>query len=99
MKKARCVFEAFCIKGEFYVFGGFDSSKIQIKSVEKYSPATNTWKYVNNMMDDRVFFSACSFMDNVFVIGGEMGHAIDGNDIVATCFKFNTQNLKWKEIT
>ena len=92
MKDARCYFGAVCIRGEIYVFGGNDG-----KRVEKYSPDTNTWIHVINMIDDRKFFSASSLMDNVYVIGGLFG-MIDGQEI-ATCFKFNTKSLKWNEIS
>ena len=69
MKEARSKFSAFCIKGEVYVFGGNNYNGI-IKSVEKYSPDSNTWQYINNMIDDRKLLSACSFMENVYIIGG-----------------------------
>ena len=90
MKQERTDFVAVYIKGEVYVFDG--------KKVEKYSPDTNTWEYVINMMDDRIFFSACSFMDNVYIIGGQFCHVI-GEDETATCFELNTKSLKWKEVS
>ena len=60
MNDARRCFGAVCIKGEVYVFGGIDIYRV-IRSVEKYSPDTNTWEYVTNMIDDRIFF--CLFFD------------------------------------
>ena len=44
-KEARYFFEAVCIKGEVYVFDGIDKNDIIVRSVEKYSPITNKWKY------------------------------------------------------
>ena len=67
MKQARESFEAVCIKGEVYVFGGNDGV---IMSVEKYSPVTNTWKDVTEMSGDRSSFTACSFMDSIYIVGG-----------------------------
>ena len=95
MKKARSFFETVCIKGEIYVFGGIDYDDIIVRSVEKYSPVTNSWKFVINMMDNREMFSGCSLMDNVYIIGG----LIRNNWDTATCFEFNTKSLKWKEIS
>ena len=45
MNEARCDFKAVCIKGEVYVFDGIDKNDIIVRSVEKYSPITNKWKY------------------------------------------------------
>ena len=42
MREARYFFGAICIKMKVYVFGGFDRSRKQMPSVEKYSRATNT---------------------------------------------------------
>ena len=92
IKDARYDFGAVCIKNEVYVFGAMDFKRV-IRSVEKYSPDTNTWEYVINMIDDRIYFSACSLMNNVYIIGGVLGDIIDGHD-TATCFKFNTKSLK-----
>ena len=96
MNKTRCRFGAVCIKGEVYVFGGYDKNYKTLRSVEKYSPATNTWEHVAHMMDDRKFFSYCSFMDDVYIMGG---YKCNGANITATCFEFNTKSLKWKEVS
>ena len=98
MEKARYDFEAVCIKGDVYVFGGTDFNFNIVSSVEKYSPVTNTWKYVADMMDYREHFSACSLMDNVYVIGGFKSDNLDWHN-TATCFDFSTKSLKCKEIS
>ena len=96
MNKTRCRFGAVCIKGEVYVFGGYDKNYKTVRSVDKYSPATNTWEHVADMMDFRRFFSACSFMDYVDIMGG---YKCNGAYNTATCFEFNTKSLKWKEVS
>ena len=101
MKEARCLFAAVCIKGEIYVFGGIYYNKIIkdgvkiIKPVVKHFPDSNTWKHVNYMVDDRQGFTACSFINNVYIIGGFMYDDIE----LATCFKLKTKSLKWKEMS
>ena len=94
MKEARHDFGAVCNKGEVYVFSGYDDYR-KNRSVEKYLPETNTWKYLNNMIDYRGLYSACSFMDDVYIIGGLKS---DWQN-TATCFKFNTKSFNWKEIS
>jgi len=103
MKEARCLFAAVCIKGEIYVFGGIYYNKIIkdgvkiIKPVVKHFPDSNTWKHVNYMVDDRQGFTACSFINNVYISGGRMSEFRDKHD-TATCFEFDSKSLKWKEI-
>ena len=106
MNEARCYSGAVCVKGEIYVFGGIVYNRkkplgdeISIQSVEKYSPKSNTWKYLSNMIDDRRHFSICSLMDNVYIIGGLIGHVGDGGHELATCLEFSTKSLKWKQIS
>ena len=95
MKETRSLRDlaAVCIKGEVYVFGGNGGVK-----VEKYSPHTNTWKHVIDMVDTRRSFSACSFMDSVYIFGGRAKHITPRLEI-ATCFEFDTKSLDWKEIS
>ena len=93
MNEGRSNFGAFCIKGELYVFGGVVSHRRVVTSVEKYSPATNTWERICDMYDDRKHFYACSFMNNVYVIGGLIMSS--GS---AACASFCTKKLQWKKI-
>ena len=66
----RRSFEAICLKGEVYVFGGRGDRTNWINSVEKYSPSTKTWTNVAKMVENRLAHCACAFMNKVFVIGG-----------------------------
>ena len=81
-----------CAKSGVYVFGGFYDYHRTINQVEKYSFATNRWNVVADMYDNRHDFCACSFMDNIYVIGGLDGEVID------SCLEFNTKNHEWKEV-
>ena len=88
MKQRRRLHRSVSIKGDLYVFGGRDGNENGIMSVEKYSPATNAWEHVADMFDEQMYdhFCACSFMDNVYVLG-EYG-----------CMQFITKNNTWKKI-
>ena len=90
-EKRRSYFNVFCIKGKYYVLGGVDDNKNPIMSVEKYSTSTKTWKTIAKMFDGREFFCACSFMDDIFVIGGMLG--LGG--FLGSCVEFKTKNKKW----
>ena len=80
------------------MFGGTNYYQNIVVSIEKYSPETNTWEFVADMMDDRMLFSACSFMDNVYIMGGRFNNGRIWQN-KATCFEFNTKSLDWKEIS
>ena len=91
MRQARIVFDSICIKGEVFVIGGNDGETM---SIEKYSPASNTWEYVAEVPDDRECFTACSFMDSIYIVGGYVRHSTTN-----TCVEFNTKTLQWKVIS
>ena len=93
MNVARKYSEAFYIKGEVYVFGGYDKDDNQIDSVEKYSPVTNNWKVIAQKYDGLKVFCSCSFIYSVYFLGGL---AIPNNN---HCMKFNTTNRKWSKIS
>ena len=79
-----------CIKGEIYVFGGNGKKNKRRKFVEKYSPALNSWDVIAKMHDVRREFCACSFVDNVYCIGGsDLTHETN------SCVVFNTKNHTW----
>ena len=81
------------MKGDVYVFGGYDNYGNWIMSVEKYSPSINTWNTISDMVDDRTNFCVCSYMDKIFVIGGKKGIYR-----ITSCLQFNTNDNSWKEV-
>ena len=92
MNQCRNMFKAVCLKGEVYVFGGQNNAYNLVKSVEKYSPSTNTWKSVSVMVDERKNFCACAIMDKIFVLGGSYLNY----ETINSCIQFDTRDRKWK---
>ena len=80
--------------GEVYVFGGFDVNKQFIKTVDKYSLATNNWEIVGEMFDYRKGFNVCRFIDKVYIFGG-CGKSWNP---LYSCDIFDTNNNKWYEV-
>ena len=95
MKEGRHDSQVVCIKNEIYVFGGClgGFGEYPIMSIEKYSSTTKTWDIISHMYDDRHWFSACSFMGNVFVVAG----IIDDVE-TDSCIEFNAEHKTWREI-
>ena len=77
-----------CLKGEIYVFGGYDDNGAWTLSVEKYSSVTRTWNKVADMFDERGGFCACGFVDKVFIIGGRSDSVL----------QFDAKDYGWKEV-
>ena len=92
-KKLRAFPQVVCIKGEIYVIGGFKNIRKErvVMSVVKF--AANAWEKVSRLPDRRCDFSACSFMDSIYVVGGN----IKKKD-TDRFFEFNSKSGKWKEI-
>lgn len=44
MQKARCSFSVVVLEGKIYAIGGHCESE-HMESVERYCPATNSWRY------------------------------------------------------
>ena len=89
MNEDREKFKMVCVKDEVYVLGGIDENTKRYCCTERYSASTNTWEIVDNMLvDDYGRFCACSFMDNVYVMG----------DYINRCMVFNKNTQQWNNI-
>ena len=93
----RVFSQAVCLKGEVYVFGGYDDNNKWIRSVEKYSPLNNSWIKVADICDERRSFCACAFMDKIFIIGGYIIR-YSGTIMYNPCLQFGTKDYKFKEV-
>ena len=81
-----------CVKGEIYVFNGYDQRHMPVRNVEKFSPVTNTWNVIAQINDRRLNFCACSFTDSIYVFGGFLSGSTN------SCLVFNTTNKAWTQI-
>ena len=94
-KKPRKFHQSVYHRGEIYMFGGLTGQGDYSKSVQKYSFVTKTWKYVKVMRDARLDFRVCTFMSQIFIVGGNDENYVD----LHSCMKFDTKGKKiWKEI-
>ena len=101
MTRERFVAEAVCVSGDLYVFGGLNGNYNLARSVVKYSPRTNCWTKVCNGYDRRHLFSACSFTDKVFLMGGFQLEQWTANPSISSCLQFDTrprESRTWKEV-
>ena len=85
IKTDRVYHVAVCLRGEVFVFSGIDDENNFIESVEKYSPSNNTWTVVTNMADKRLNFSACAFIDKIFIFGGYRSNENDDYSATNSC--------------
>ena len=95
MNERRKSCRVVCVKNKVYVLGGWDSlaDRNWISSISKYSSSTNAWQTVARIPDERSKFCACSFMSDIFVLGGTLG-----SDQLSSCVKLNTASYAWEEV-
>ena len=99
IKTDRVYHVAVCLRGEVFVFSGINNENIFIESVEKYSPSNNTWTVVTNMADKRLNFSACAFIDKIFIFGGYRSNENDDYSATNSCLGFSAKYSSWNEVT
>ena len=92
----RNEFKMVYCRGDVYVVGGYDANNESkyVLSVEKYSSVYNTWKKVASLSANQQEFSACAFMDKLYVIGG-----VDkDNVIINSCVGLSLKDYSRKEV-
>ena len=93
-KRYNC--EVVYLKGNFYIFGGYDDRNDTIKEVEMYSHLTKTCKVVANIEDinecDLERYAIYVFMDKIYLIGGYD----TVNNEIDLCIEFDTKECSWK---
>ena len=94
MINGRRFSDAVSLKGEVYVFNGYNSSDSLVKTVEKYSPSTKTWAAVTLIFDHRERFCVCAFMDKLFTLGG-LSH--EKLCVTNSCLQFDTKKKVGKK--
>ena len=93
MKTDRDFLKVVYVKGDLYVFSCFSVRYKRVMSVDKFSYASKTWSHVVEMYNDRRCFSFCTFMDKVFIFGGNTGGYRTNS-----CLQFDTSCYTLKEI-
>jgi hypothetical protein len=95
MGTSRAAFGACVIAGEIYVSGGFPKrpevgvDDVELSSVEKYSPAHDTWSSVASMPSGIATHAAVAVGSTMYVLGG----------VVDQIFKFDSIQGTWSEPT
>ena len=84
----RCLSKSVCLKSEVYVFAGYKDNDNWLQSIEKYIPSNNSWIKVADMNDGRTNYSACGFMDNIYIIGGFSDSSIFNMTVYNSCLEF-----------
>ena len=93
MKETQKMCRAVVVKDQVYAFAIKTFDQGRSRSVEMYSRVTNDWQVVADAFDDRDVFCVCSFMHDVYVVGGR----INGGE-TNSCLKFSTKSLTWHGI-
>ena len=82
------------LKGEIYVYGGYQRMEYK-DSIEKYSPRTKSWKKVSKLQDHRVEFCSCVLIDKIYVIGGR--EDLENWNALNSCLEYDVKGNEWRE--
>jgi N-acetylneuraminic acid mutarotase len=70
------------VLGRIYVAGGLGADRAEIKSVDAYDPATDTWAHVSDLPTPREHLAVVSFRDMLCTLGGHFGNSSAPTDRV-----------------
>jgi N-acetylneuraminic acid mutarotase len=79
--------------GEIYVTGGNDASSNHLKTVEKYTPSSDTWSGVAPLPAGRSCHVEVAVGSAMYVLGGYAG-----SSLLASVLKFDSTQGTWSEV-
>ena len=82
-----------CIKDSIFALSVNSGSLESVSSVEKYTVFSNSWETVAHMLDKRIQYSVCSFMENIYVFGGLLHKRF-----LNCCSKFTPTDCSFRNI-
>ena len=85
--------EAVCIKDKVYIFGGYNDNMDLIRSVQRYSAATEAWNEVAEIPGRRAGYRVCAFTNKIYIVGGYVGR-----NSLDSCLQFDTKDHEWKAV-
>ncbi|XP_072175547.1 kelch-like protein 26 [Diadema setosum] len=74
MGTARSYHNMVALFGQLYVIGGQDVNGVSLSTVERYSPYTNSWRYVAPLSFPRFAAAAAVFHYRMWIAGGATNH-------------------------
>merc|ERR1719237_483263 len=92
MKSKRSGVSLITLDTSIYAVGGFDGTN-RLRSVEFYSPISNTWQTVANMINPRSNFGVEVLGGNIIAVGGFNGFQTSFN-----VEAYDATNDEWYEI-
>ena len=79
----------FFINGEAYVVGNKHYLNL---SFERFSVASNKWRHVGNISEERYDYCACAIMNKIYIIGGI------ADNITDSCIEVNMSKNEFKDV-
>lgn len=97
MLRNRVNFNAVTLNGYIYAVGGYEKNTPYgntPRSVERYDPITNQWKYMSDMNEKRMEFAVILLDGYIYAIGGDELSKTPGR----TAERYDPTNDQWDEI-
>ena len=83
-------------KGQIFVFASYIRKRDHAIAVKKYSLSTGRWKnvaYLKNRLD----FCVCTFIDQVYILGGVDVNGAEITGFLNTCTNFHIKDFLYRE--
>ena len=86
MSANRCFAKTAVIGSEIFVLSGYDKKVRKISYVDVSSKST--WKKLSSMPHSRTYFSVCSFIKSIYLVGGSFQNNVIfyGKYVLRMCF-------------
>ena len=105
MLTKRYLHKSAVVGSDIYILGGYDENYSWTSSFEMYSIKKKHWKNLSPVHFDQEYYSVCSFMQSIYVIGGYFRTyheeiLIDNYDnyYKNDCYKYDTKGNKWYQV-
>ena len=80
------------VASDIFVLDGSDKKVRKTSCLDVKS--RSTWKYLTPMPDSRIYFSVCSFMKSIYLVGGYLEYC----NYSKGCYKYDINHNKWTKI-
>ena len=92
MSVNRCFAETAVNGSDIFVLSGHKTIVKKTSCVDIGS--RSTWKNLTTMPDSRIYFSVCSFMKSIYLVGGYLEYC----NYSKGCYKYDINHNKWTKI-
>lgn len=98
MQEPRARFSSAVVGDYIYAVGGFNT--LRLRSVERYDPISDTWRYVESMDKERSHFKCVVHQNKIYSMGGKSYSRYQGGarKVLSSCEMYDPDTDRWTYI-